>query len=292
MLILPIVNKNPINDRKRIMNVAITLRNAKKIRTDVYLNEAEESDIIVNREKFSNSIFKDIREENAPTDFIRAKSILYPRNFLVTTKQRTDSKNYDVYEVSQPPRKVNTSLDKLYGKAITDLRKKIPGVKNRGRYVSFEKLGMDEYLTDEKIAKLQRIVKEERDQSKWPEMFEKEGIADIGNTLDFINNFEFTVVSDTTIPESSLQDALKALSVIKTRDYKNLNNYYKMAERNADIYKKISYINKIMYDEPLTLIQSERQKQLVKKPNEVTKPTDTEKLVSLLSGAYDERKSA
>lgn len=286
MLILPIVNRN------RVMNVEIRLRNARKIKTNFFSDNTNESDIIVNREKFSNSIFKDSREENAPTDFIRAKSILYPRNFLVTTKTRTDSSNYDVYEVSQPPRKVNTCLDKLYGKAITDLRKKIPGVENRGRYVSFEKLGMDEYLTDEKIAKLQRVVKEERDQSKWPEIFEKEGIADIGNTLDFISNFECTVVSDTTIPEESIQNTLKSLEIIKTRDYKNLNNYYKMAKRNADIYTKISYINKIMYDEPLTLIQSERQKQLVKKKNEVHKKTDTEKLISLLSGALDERKAA
>ena len=65
-----------------------------------------------------------------------------------------------------------------------------------------------------------------------------------------------------------------------------------MAKRNAAIYTKISYINKIMYDKPLTLIQSEKQKQLVKKPNEVYKPTDTEKLISLLSGALDEKKSA
>lgn len=283
MLILPIINKN------RVMNVEIKLRNAKKIKTDVYSQETNESEIIVNREKFSNSIFKNSREENAPTDFIRAKSILYPRNFLVTTKQKTDSKYYDVYEVGQPPRRVNECLDKLYGKAITDLRKEIPGVKNRGRYVSFEKLGMDKYLTNEKIAKLQRVVKEEQDQSKWPELFEKEGIADVGNTLDFINNFECTVVSDTTIPEASMQDTLKSLEIINTRDYRQLNKYYIMAKRNADIYKKISYINKIMYDEPLTLIQSEKQKQLVKKQNEVYKPTDTEKLISLLSGTYDEK---
>ena len=286
MLILPIVNKN------RVMNVEMRLRNARKIKTNVFSNETNESDIIVNREKFSNSVFKNSKDENAPTDFIRAKSILYPRNFLVTTKQRTDSKYYDVYEVSQPPRKVNTCLDKLYGKAITDLRKKIPGVKNRGRYVSFEKLGMSEYLTDDKIAKLQRIVKEEKDQSKWPELFEKEGIADIGSTLDFISNFECTVVSDTTIPETSMQDTLKSLEIINTRDYRQLNKYYTMAKKNADIYTKISYINKIMYDEPLTLIQSERQKQLVKKKNEVYKPTDKEKLISLLSGKIDERKSA
>ena len=292
MLILPIINKN------RVMNVEIKLRNARKIKTDVYSEESRESDIIVNREKFSNSIFKNSREENAPTDFIRAKSILYPRNFLVTTKQKTDSKYYDVYEVGQPPRRVNECLDKLYGKAITDLRKEIPGVKNRGRYVSFEKLGMDKYLTNEKIAKLQRVVKEEQDQSKWPEIFEREGIADVSNTLDFINNFECTVVSDTTIPEASMQDTLKSLEIINTRDYRQLNKYYIMAKRNADIYKKISYINKIMYDQPLTLIQSEKQKQLVKKPNEVYKPkdkkeqTDTEKLISLLSGELDERKTA
>lgn len=279
MLILPIVNRN------RVMNVEIRLRNARKIKTDVFYRDANESDIIVNREKFSNSTFKNSREENAPTDFIRSKSILYPRNFLVTTKQRTDSKSYDVYEVSQPPRKVNTCLDKLYGKAITDLRKKIPGVKNRGRYVSFEKLGMNDYLTDEKIAKLQRIVKEERDQSRWPELFEREGISDISNTLDFISNFECTVVSDTTIPEDSMKDTLKSLEIINTRDYKNLNNYYKMAKRNADIYTKISYINKIMYDKPLTLIQSEKQKQLVKKQNEVYKPVQLTGLI----GELDER---
>lgn len=291
MLILPIVNRNPIADKKRIMNVAITLKNAKKVKPDIFYNYENESNIIVNGEKFSNSIFKDSRDDNAPTDFIRAKSILYPRNFTVTTKTRIDSKNYDIYEVSQPPRKVNTCLDKLYGKAITDLRKKIPGIQNRGRYVSFEKLGMDEYLTDEKIEKLQRVVREERDQSKWPEIFEREGISDITNTLDFINNFEFTVVSDTTIPEESLQETLKALGTINTRDYKNLNNYYKMAKRNADIYKKISKINRIMYDEPLALIQSERQKQLVKQQHEVEKPKEKILLTGLI-GDLDDRKVA
>ena len=263
MLILPIVNRN------RVMNVELRLRNAHKIKRDVWFEEVHESDIIVNREKFSDSSFRDSKEENAPTDFIRSKSILYPRNFLVTTKQKTNSKKYDIYEVNQPPRKVHSSLDKLYGKAITDLRKEIPGERKRGRYVSFEQLGIDELLDDDKIAKLQRIVKDEKDQSRWPELFEKEGITDISNTLDFINNFECTVVSDTTIPETSLQDTLKSLEIINTRDYRNLNNYYKMAKRNADIYTKMSYINKIMYDRPLSLIQSERQKQLVKKKDEV-----------------------
>ena len=143
--------------------------------------------------------------------------------------------------------------------------------------------------TDEKIDKLQSVIREEQDQSKWPEIFEKEGIADIGNTLDFINNFECTVVSDTTIPETSMQDVLKSLSIVNTANFRQINKYYLMAQENAKIYRKISKINKIMYDKPLTLIQSERQKQLVKKPNEVYKPTDNEKLISLLSGKYDEK---
>ncbi len=265
MLVLPIVNK------RRVMNVHLEYKHKKKIRHGVNYDDACQSDIIVNREKFSESTFKNSRDINAPIDFIRSKSLLYPRNFLVTTKEERDSDLYDVYEVSQPPKKVNDSLDKLYSKAITDMRNEIPGEDNRGRYVSFEQLGIGKHLTNDKIAALQKIVKEERDESRWPLLFKEAGIADLSDTIDFINNFECTVISDTSIPEESLQDTLRAMSAIKTRDFKNLNNYYKMAKANTEIYTKISYINKIIYDKPLTLIQSksQKQKQLVKKMDEV-----------------------
>ena len=77
----------------------------------------------------------------------------------------------------------------------------------------------------------------------------------------FIQNFDCTVVTDTTIPESSLQDTLKALEVIRTRDSKHLRNYYNMALENRNIYAKLSYINQIVYNEPLRLIQSKNQRQ-------------------------------
>ncbi len=258
MLILPIVNKN------RVMNVHIKIKSAEKIRTGICFSDAKESEIIVNREKFSNSIFSNSKEISAPVEFVRSKSLLYPRNYLITTKEAASSTLYDVYQVSQPPRKVNDSLDKLYSCALTDMRKEIPG-HNKGRYISLQKLGIGEHLTDEKIAKLQRIVKE-HDASEWPTLFKQENIADLKETLDFINTFECTVVSDTTIPEASLQDVLKSLQVINTKDYRNLQNYYSMAKSNRDIYSKMSFINKIIYDEPLSLIQSskQRQKQLVK----------------------------
>ena len=262
MLILPIVNKN------RVMNVSIRLKYAYKVRRGVCFEDVSGSEIIVNREKFSESSFKDSRDANAPVDFIRSKSLLYPRNFLVTTKEENDSSNYDVYEVPQPPKKVNDNLDKLYSKAIIDLQKEIPGVKDRGRYVSFEELGIDKHLTSEKIAKLKQIVKTENE-SEWPRLFQEAGIADLSDTLDFINNFECTIISDSTIPEDSLQDTINSLKVINTREYRNLNKYYTRAKSNTDIYTKISYINKIIYDQPLTIIRASQPKQLIKKKEEI-----------------------
>ena len=270
MLVLPIVNK------RRVMNVQIRLKNAEKIRKGVAYDDAVESEIIVNREKFSESSYSTSKDENAPIDFIRSKSILYPRNFLVTTKEENDSNLYDVYEVSQPPKSVSRSLDTLYSKAINDMRKEIPGVQTRGRYVSFEELGLDEHLTEEKIASLQKIVKEVRDTSMWPKLFEEAGLSDLSNMIDFINNFECIVLSDSTIPEASLQDTLNAMKVINSRDYRNLKKYYNTAKSNTDIYTKISYVNKIIYDKPLTLLQQrEKPKQEIFK-NEKNVPTQKE----------------
>ena len=261
MLILPIINK------RRVMNVEIKLKDAMKVRKGVSYDDASASDIIVNREKFSESSFKNSKNVTAPIDFIRSKSLLYPRRFLVTTKVQDSSSLYDVYEVPQPPKKSNESIDKLYSKAITDMRKEIPNRPKRGRYVSFEDLGFNKQLTNDKIALLQRVVKESCDSNDLGMKLQSAGIADLVDTADFISNFECTILSDTEIPEDSLQDTLKAMSSINTRDYRNLKKYYNMAKSNTDLYTKISYVNKIIYDKPLVLHRSldVGQKTLIKK---------------------------
>ena len=262
MLILPIVNQ------RRVMNVQIRLKNATKIKQGVAYDDAAESDIIVNKEKFSDSSYHASRDTKAEIDFIRSKSILYPRSFLVTTKQDEQSKKYDVYEVPQPPKKVNDSLDKLYSKTITDMRKEIPGKQRRGRYVSFEELGIDKELNREKITTLQRLMKEE-DSSSLGDKLKAAGISDLKETLTFFNNFECTVLSDSIIPEDSLQDTINALSEINTRDYRQLKKYYHIAKTNTDVYAKISYISKLLYDKPLTLMHtSSKSKQLIKRKDE------------------------
>lgn len=264
MLILPIVTN------RHVMNVEIRLKNVEKVREGVRFSDASESEIIVNSEKYSNSGYFNSMDETKEVDFIRSKSILYPRNFFVTTNNMRNSRLYDVYVVSQPPKKVNTSLDSLYSKAISDLRFETPGVDAAGRYVSFEDLGIGKNITSEKLAKLKDIITQVRDSSEWPRLFEKEGIADLEETLAFLKNFECKIISDTTIPEESLQDTLKALSVLKTRDYKNLNKYYKMAKSNTDIYTKMSYAHQVLYNKPFALIQSPKMtKQFVKKKEDV-----------------------
>ena len=186
---------------------------------------------------------------------------------MVTTKVETNSSLYDVYEVPQPPKKVNESIDKLYSKAILDMQKEIPNRPKRGRYVSLEDLGFDKQLTDDKIALLQKVVKDSSDSNDLGDKLQSAGIADLAETADFINNFECTILSDTEIPEESLQDTLKAMSSINTRDYRNLNKYYKMAKSNTEIYTKVSYVNKIIYDKPLVLHRTGNvgQKTLIKK---------------------------
>ena len=266
MLVLPIINKG------RVMNAEIKLKKATKIRKSVCYEDAKPSEIIVNREKFSESSFVNSKDVNAPIDFIRSKSLLYPRRFLVTTKEESNSNAYDVYEVPQPPKSVNKNLDKLYSKAITDMRKEIPRSPKRGRYISFEELGMDEQLSDEKIARLQRIVKD-YPESEWPRLFDEAGIMELTDVIRFLNHFECTVIADTSIPEESLQDTLKAMSALNTRDYRNLKKYYRTAKGNTGIYTKMSYVNKLVNGKPLTLIQAkDRPKQLIKKKDEIDYP--------------------
>lgn len=254
MLILPIVNRN------RILNVEVKLKTADKIRTGVKFSDAGESDVIVNGQRLSNSSYKDENSDKAALDFIRTNSLRYKRNYLITTREVDSTSLYDVYEVEQPPRKVNDALDNLYVSAITDMRKEIPGNK-RGRYLSLEKLGIGDILTDEKIETLSTVVRNASNSLELGTLLDKAGVSDLVETVEFLKLFDCTVVEDTTVAEETLQGMVESLRKLNTRESRNLASYYNMALRNRDIYSKLSTINKMVYDKPLTLIQSKRQKQ-------------------------------
>ena len=90
MLVLPIINKN------NIMNVEVSLKTANRIRQKVSFEDFGESEIVVNNEKISDSIYKDSKEKTAPIDFIRNKSIIYKRPYLLTTRYYLNSELYDI----------------------------------------------------------------------------------------------------------------------------------------------------------------------------------------------------
>ena len=268
-LILPFVYSDKKNIGKRkITGASIKLKKARKIRKRVRYEDAQPAEIIVNNNKYSKSNFSTLKDENAPIDFIRYASMNYRRKILVTTCTENDSNAYDVYEVPQPPKSVN-GLDTLYSKAITDMRKEIPGNSDRGRYISFADLGIKEHFSDEKLTNLQRIVKN-YPQSEWPRLFDEAGIMDLVDAIEFLSHFECTVISDSTVAEDSIQDTIKAMSPINTRDLRNLNKFYTTAKDNTDIITRISYANKLVNGKPLELIKkTDKPKQLVKRMDEV-----------------------
>lgn len=277
MLVLPIVNRN------RVMNVQVSLKDAKKIHNSVVLENTKESDVVVNQHNYSDSSYQ--QDDSGVVNFIRNTSLISQNDFLVTTREEAESNRYDVYQVKQPPKFINPALDNLYANVITDMRKEIPNVR-RGRYLSFEKIGLGQYLTQEKIARLQQIIKTEQDRNRWPVLFERAGIADLYQTLEFLNHFNCTVISDTTLPEATLQSTLQALEPLNTQDYRNLKKYYHIAQTNQEIYSRLSLVHHLLYNSPYqlirtdkkrentvsaqnTLIDFEQAKQKIKIPNEV-----------------------
>lgn len=253
MLILPIINRN------RILNVRISLKNAVRVREGVKLTDVLESEVVVNEQKFSKSLYNDTKSSTSIIDFIRNSSLLYKRNYIVTTKNAKDSSYYDVYEVSFPLDKINDSLDSLYNQAVLDMMKETPGVK-KGKYVSLKDLHVDGALTEEKLSKFNSIVSRTRDSSKWPSLFEDYGVSDLVKVLEFVSLFDCTVISGSSIAEDSFKNIFSSFEKINSRDTKNLRRYYKMAKDNKEVYSKISYLYKTLYNKPCDFIRSEAQK--------------------------------
>lgn len=261
MIILPIVNKN------RVLNVEVKLRGAEKILPKIPSEDLDESDIIINGKKFSESSFSQSKDEIAIIDFLRSYSLLYKRNYRVSTKKDPENDIYDIYEVDLPPKKVHDALDRFYVNAVLDMQKEIPG-SPKGRYLSFEKMGFNEILTEERITQVRQILSQVDDKDKMLLYLEKSGCLDLVQLLNFMQIFDCTVIKEASISEEEFQQILHSFEKLNTKDTKSLNHYYQMALSNRDIYAKMSYLYKLIYDQPFQLIQSESQKknlQFVKK---------------------------
>lgn len=248
MLILPIVNRN------KILNVQISLKEAKKVKTDVDISEISESDIIVNGRSFLKSTFSSERDPRAIVDFIRNHFVMQNRKYSVTTKRTLDSNVCDVYEVAVPPAKMSDAFDKIYSSAILDMQKETPNVV-KGKYLSLKKCEFDTVFSDEKIGKARKIVSS-ANKENWMMLFREEGLSEMLQILDSMMIFDCTIVSEATISLDVMLQVLNSFDKIHSKDTKSLRNYYNMALDNQDIYERMVYISKIVYDKDYELIRT------------------------------------
>lgn len=279
MLVMPILNTSK-DGTTRIYNVEVRLKTAIKVKEKTELKGFEESDVIVNGTSFKKSIFNTKNQEsNTVVNFIRNKNYRsIKKDFLITTRHTSDSNLYDLYNVEIPPRKVNLGLDNLYGKVIIDIQKEIPDIK-RGRYVTFNELEIDDYITDEKLDKLKELKEIARTDEEFEYLVVANNLGDLRSTLDFINLFDFKVIGESVILENQVTDLINLLESTQTREYRNLNSYYNMAKLNRKSYKRLSRLNKILNGKPISLIRKEEKGKVF------VKTTDTK-------GNNNERKAA
>ena len=83
MLILPIINYNREKDRNRIMEIQITLKDAKKIYSSVILVNTKESEVVINHKNFSESSYSHDKSDSSVVDFIRNTSLVSKNDFLM-----------------------------------------------------------------------------------------------------------------------------------------------------------------------------------------------------------------
>ena len=260
MLILPVLNKNTF------INYELYYNNASKVREKVFFNDARSSDIIVNREKYSKSSFYHDHADNSTTKFIRSRSLVRRRPFLVTTKSERNSEYYDVYKVEPIEFRENDVLDNLFGKIILDYLNEIPGAMKRGRYVSLEKLGFSNLLSFDNITNFTHIVKQYKDSPLLDEKLKETNVYYIKELINFFQLFDFVCIDDNQLDKDVLQKVVDYSSVLKTNLYDELNRHEEIASSNMDILSKISYLSFILYDKKLNFTTSEAY-QLVKKKN-------------------------
>ncbi len=266
MLVMPILNTSK-NGVTKIYNVEVKLKTATKVKKDTSLKGFEESDIIVNGSSFKKSIYNSKKQDyHVITNFIRNHNYHSDRkDFLITTRTNSNSNLYDLYSVEVPLKKVTVGLDNLYGKVIVDMQKEIPNIK-KGRCLSLNELGVDEHITDDKIDRLKYLVTNVTTDSDLDYILYTNNLGNLKSTIEFIKQFDFTIISEATITEEQVKNLLEPLQYTYSQHAKSLGNYYKTAKSNQDTYRKLSIISQILYSKPINLIQNkEKQKVFMKK---------------------------
>ena len=268
MLVMPIlVTSSKDKSKNKIYNVRVSLNKdrAYKEKEDSVLKGIGASDILLNGKLYSgNSEF--VGDAPSVIRFIRNNNYdVNSTHFLVTTDYNIDSDTYDVYKVENLPRKITAGLDNLYGEAIIDMMREIPG-EDMPTYLDLRKIGLDSHITDEKLETLDTIMKSDNSLDRKKEIMLLNGVGAIYNTLDYIKCFDFEAIN--SIYEDDIKNAMDYFEKINCR-ISPLDDYYSIACNNREVYKKLNRISKIVNSKALSNIKNkETSKVLLKRPEE------------------------
>lgn len=247
----------PIGNGRNIVNVEVSLKNKNLISKDVFLQGLDESEVVVGNKKFSTSVFNNNNEYKDVMDFVRHHSInLLSDTFNITTREKKESNLYDVYSVPIPPKYVNNGLDLLYGASIVDIRKTIPD-SQKGRDISLKRFGILDEFDKERMKEFRSVLLKtgNKDFSEF---------QDLIDTLEFLKEFDFKIIDGSVVSKDIVEYQLGILEPCATDTYKKLSKYYKTALDNEDIYRKLVYIHKSIYDKPYNLIHKDKEIEKIK----------------------------
>ena len=259
MLVVPIIN------RDRIMNVEIKLKNATKLdRKNITLKEGvSKSNIISHNSDYNTSSYNINDDASLITEYIRNSGILYKKNYVIVTKEEAESTEFDSFEVKYPRLRVNENIDKLYGELVKDLKNSMPD-NIKGHYIDFSKLGITKNITKEKLKTLKDIA-DHSDPKDYKREIEENDLDDLIIELEFLlNEFDLTIIPESTMKLEYFDKLLDIFSNIKSRDYKALKNYKQIADNNKECYSKISKLYNIVYNDSLNWIHKETPKEKAK----------------------------
>ena len=263
MLVMPILNTSK-NGISKIYNVEVTLKTAAKVKKDTKLRGFSESDIIINGTSFNDSVYNiKNKQPNVIVNFLRNNNFrANKKDFLITTRENSNSNLFDLYNVDMPPRKITAGLDNLYGSVVIDMQKEIPNIKH-GRYIDLEKLGVSDHITSDKIDKLKNVIQNKKinTNEELNYLLQANGISDLKSTLDFMNLFDFKIIDESIIKEEDMNNMIASFNNTYSKDFKSLKKYKKIASHNKDVYGKVTYLNQLIYGKPINLIhKAEKEK--------------------------------
>ena len=124
--------------------------------------------------------------------------------------------------------------------------------------MALDRLGFDKLFDNKKLAIIRNIVLKENDVDRWEYYFRRYGVADLIDTILFLELFEFTIIEGATISEVTFTNMINSFSYLHTNDSKKLKRYYEIALNNKNIYDKMIYISEIVLGKKLKLIKREK----------------------------------